>query len=227
MKTISIKKMYKALCLLATVFLTAYLSGCASDGRNQKYVPWNMETSTPIVEPEISSVQTKMSKKSNYWSFLYLFGVYEVDEKYAGFDILYFLDFTKNYNINNVAYENEGSILDFDFIPSRSNRLKKLTLGEMAMKSRSDIIMSPMYKLESNDWFFFQSSDCKASCYGGRLHGFKVKGQGYKDALMPSDKPVNTPILVKGNNSSNSTSTSLDTMSVVKDSVGAVVNSVL
>ncbi len=111
-----------------------------------------------------------------------MFGVYEVDEKYAGFDILYFLDFTKNYNINNVAYENEGSILDFDFIPSRSNRLKKLTLGEMAMKSRSDIIMSPMYKLESNDWFFFQAPTARHRATAEDFMALRLK-----------DKVIKTP----------------------------------
>ena len=195
MKLFNVKKMIKCVSLLAVAFLSAYISGCASDSRNEKYVPWNMETSTPIAEPDISDVKTQITKDSNYWSFLYLFGVYEIDNKYAGFDILYFIDFTKQYDINNVAYENDGSF--WDFIPSRSKRLKKMTLGEISMESNSDVILSPMYKVESNDYLFYQTSDCKTSCYSGELRGFKVRGQGYKDAYIPSGKDPETPFLVK------------------------------
>ena len=197
MKMANIKKVSKILASLAAVSLSIYLSGCASDGRNAKYTPWNMDTTTPVLEPEVAGVQTIMSKRANYQSFLYLFGVYEIDDKYAGFDILYFLNFTKDYKVNNVVYENEGSIFDFNFIPSRSKRLKKMVLGDMAMKSRSNVIMSPMYKLESEDCLLFQKADCKATSYGGKLQGFKIKGQGYKDAIMPNSKNVDAPFLVK------------------------------
>ena len=39
--------------------------------------------------------------------------------------------------------------------------------------------------------------DCKATSYGGKLQGFKIKGQGYKDAIMPNRKNVDAPFLVK------------------------------
>ena len=31
----------------------------------------------------------------------------------------------------------------------------------------------------------------------GKLRGFKIKGQGYKDAIIPNDKNVDAPFLVK------------------------------
>lgn len=191
------KKSLKIMALACALFGSMFFGGCATDGANKKYDSWNVDTSTPLLEPKVSMDCYKKSK-SNYWSFPYLFAVYEVDKKYAGFDILYYLDFTKRYRINYTAFENERTSWFGSLFPSRSERLKKMTLGDMCMKSDSSVVMSPLYKVESDNWILWQNVDCKTSFYGGKIRGFKVRGQIYKDAFIPETQEIKTPFIVSG-----------------------------
>ena len=191
-----INKNIRLLALLGAILGLSVLSGCVSNQANKKYESWNVDTSVSLLEPRVS-MDNYMRSKSNYWSVLYLFGVYEVDKKFAGFDILYFIDFTRDYKMNYTTYENEKMSWFDGLIPSRSERLKRITLGEMCMNTESTIVMSPMYKMGSNDWLFWQKSDCKTTFYGGKIKGFKTRGQVYKDAFIPNSAEIDKPFLMK------------------------------
>ncbi len=178
-------------CLIGIMLLLS-LVACSTDTVNKKYAPWDV-VSLVELEPELSNVNNVMKSNSSYWSFCYLFGVYEINNKFAGFDILYFLNFPKKrYTVNKVDFENEfssanstsllnsyfsfcKSYLPFlsDFSFSRTERLKKMTLDKMCANSRFDVIMSPTYKTEGFDMFIWQDTKCNMKCFGGTLHGFK------------------------------------------------------
>ena len=174
-------------------FIMTMISGCTGnligdlDVGNIKYKPWNVATSKPVADPNISIQKTPINGKGSYWSFLYLFGVYEVDNEYAGFDILYFLDFTHRYKAENVAYENSSFFLPL----SRSERLKRMTLNKMCVKSDYDVVLSPMYRLEHSDFpILWQESKLKTKAYASKLNGFTINGKIVNDTYIPASASV-------------------------------------
>ena len=164
-----------------------------------------METSTPIADPNISGIHQQVTSSASYWSVLYLFGVYEIDKEYAGFDILYFLNFAKSYKSENVAYENVDTS-EFGFlsrlIPSRADRLCRMALHKMCVKTNYDVMLTPTYRFESYDIpVLWQEGDVNVRAFASKISGFTVRGRKLHNAYFPNEDngPKNSFLVKTGN----------------------------
>ena len=186
-----------------TGLIMALLAGCAATQSNVKQNDWEIATASPVADPNIKTVSAPIEGRGSYWSVLYLFAVYEVDDEYKGFDILNIIDFTPTYKSDNIIHEKyydskmdekEEVKLYLDmivhfFFKSRDKRLKNLVVNKMCVNSDYDVVLSPIYRLENHDIpILWQTGDMKVKAYAGKIDGFTVRGRAVGDAYFPNEE---------------------------------------